>query len=398
MVELLSPAGNLEKLKVAYAYGADAAYMGLDHYSLRANAGNFGEQDLQEVIKLKKQTGKKLYCAMNILFHEEQMDSLKASLGELKRWPFDAFIISDMGLVRVLRSALGDNVPLHLSTQASCINSESARLYKDLGFQRVILGRETSLEDIRKIKDSVPGLQLEVFVHGAMCMAYSGRCLLSSFLTGRSANQGDCAHTCRWNYRLEESEREGVFFPVEEQDGYTTILSSKDLCMIDHIRELEDSGVDSLKIEGRMKSSYYVAVVTRAYRKAIDKDVEWMRYREDLMDISHREYCTGFFYDKGPVEKECKITEKSYLHEYLFLGFVKEEIKPGIWSLDLRNQIRKGQTLEYLGVDIHTIEDTEYILLDSEFQIVDQIDHCKTQYLQTSKPVRSGYIIRRLNE
>ncbi|MFA6845840.1 MAG: U32 family peptidase C-terminal domain-containing protein, partial [Sphaerochaetaceae bacterium] len=247
-------------------------------------------------------------------------------------------------------------------------------------------------------KDSVPGLQLEVFVHGAMCMAYSGRCLLSSFLTGRSANQGDCAHTCRWNYRLEESEREGVFFPVEEQDGYTTILSSKDLCMIDHIRELEDSGVDSLKIEGRMKSSYYVAVVTRAYRKAIDKDVEWMRYREDLMDISHREYCTGFFYDKGPVEKECKITEKSYLHEYLFLGFVKEEIKPGIWSLDLRNQIRKGQTLEYLGVDIHTIEDTEYILLDSEFQIVDQIDHCKTQYLQTSKPVRSGYIIRRLNE
>ncbi|MFA7119720.1 MAG: peptidase U32 family protein, partial [Sphaerochaetaceae bacterium] len=167
MVELLSPAGNLEKLKVAYAYGADAAYLGLDHYSLRANAGNFGEQDLQEVIKLKKQTGKKLYCAMNILFHEEQMDSLKASLGELKRWPFDAFIISDMGLVRVLRSALGDNVPLHLSTQASCINSESARLYKDLGFQRVILGRETSLEDIRKIKDSVPGLQLEVFVHGA---------------------------------------------------------------------------------------------------------------------------------------------------------------------------------------------------------------------------------------
>ncbi len=325
-VELLSPpAGNLEKLRLAFEYGADAAYMGLSDFSLRANARNFTEKDLHEVSFLKQSSGKRLYGTLNMIFDEQKLSSLQDQMELIKTWPFDAFIISDLGLVPILQDALGEDVELHLSTQASCTNSSSASMYRKMGFSRVILGRETPLDDIKRIKDANPDLQLEVFVHGgAMCMAYSGRCLLSSHLAGRSANQGDCSHTCRWNYRLsttdtieevlksgalalEEEQRSGVYYPISEQDGYTTILSSKDLCMIDHLSELIDAGVDSLKIEGRMKSSYYVAVVTRAYRKALDSlktggDESWRAYREDLFNISHREYSTGFFFGHGPVD------------------------------------------------------------------------------------------------
>ncbi len=418
-VELLSPAGNMEKLRVAFAYGADAAYMGFTDFSLRANAQNFSKSDLAEVQLLKEQTGKKIYCTMNILFGESELEELQAQLDQIREWPFDAFIISDIGLVPILKEAFGDSVELHLSTQASCINSSSAAMYHQMGFSRVILGRETSLQDIKKIKQAVPTLQLETFVHGAMCMAYSGRCLLSSHLSGRSANQGDCAHTCRWNYRLheklasgelalEEEQREGVYYPIAEQDGYTTILSSKDLCMIDHIPELLDAGIDSLKIEGRMKSSYYVAVVTRAYRKALDAvhtgDTSWKAYRDDLMNISHREYSTGFFFGKGPVDPDKgtsidKSTDTGYLQHYLFCGFIGDEVKEkeGVYALELRNQIREEQTLEYIGADILFIEDSSFTLLDENFEKVGQADHGKTQYIHSDKPLRKGYIIRRLS-
>lgn len=416
-VELLSPAGNLEKLRVAFAYGADAAYMGFTDFSLRANAQNFSESDLAEVLLLKKQSGKKIYCTMNILFGESELEELKEQIETIKGWPFDAFIISDIGLVPILKEAFGDTVELHLSTQASCINSSSAAMYHQMGFSRVILGRETSLADIKKIKQAVPTLQLETFVHGAMCMAYSGRCLLSSHLTGRSANQGDCSHTCRWNYRLaeklssgelalEEEQREGVYYPISEENGYTTILSSKDLCMIDYIEELLDAGIDSLKIEGRMKSSYYVAVVTRAYRKALDaahtSDTSWKAYRDDLMNISHREYSTGFFFGRGPIDPAKgssidKSTDEGYLQHYLFCGFVGEQIKEGVYALELRNQIREEQTLEYIGSDILYLEDSGFTLLDDSFEKVAQADHGKIQYLATDKPLKKGYIIRRLS-
>lgn len=395
MVELLAPAGNLEKLKVAYAYGADAAYIGLERFSLRANADNFTEADMEAVRTLKARYGKKLYCTLNILFHEDQMDELKRQMPRIRQWPFDAFIISDMGCVDILRNTFGDEVELHLSTQASCTNSESAKLYRSLGFTRIILGRETPIADIRRIKDSVPDLKLEVFVHGAMCMAYSGRCLLSSALAGRSSNQGDCTHTCRWNYALTEEKRPGEYYPIGEQDGYTTILSSKDLCMIDHLQDLIDAGVDSMKIEGRMKSGYYVGLVTRAYRKALDKDPRWKEYRGDLFAFSHREYCTGFFYGDGPLSA---ITEEGYQRDWLFLGYLLEEVKPGIWSLDLRNQIKMGQTLEYVDPSSPNISDDSYTLLDSSFDYVDQVDHGKVQYLQTDKPVHAGSILRRKNQ
>ncbi|MCI6673259.1 MAG: U32 family peptidase [Spirochaetaceae bacterium] len=395
MAELLAPAGNLEKLKIAFAYGADAAYMGLDEFSLRANAGNFTRDDLAEVAALKRESGKKLYCALNILFHEGQIEDLKRRLEEISEWPFDAFIVSDMGAAKVLRDNGKNDVELHLSTQASCTNSEACKVYRSLGFKRVILGRETPIDDIRRIRDANPDLDLEVFVHGAMCMAYSGRCLLSSFLVGRSGQQGDCAHACRWHYRLEEQERPGEWYPIEEEKGYTTILSSKDLCMIDHLQDLEDAGVSSFKIEGRMKSPYYVAAVTRAYRKVMDGDPHAASYREDIFNVSHRPYCTGFFYGQGPVST---MDGGSYIRDYTFCGMIGDEVRPHVYSLDLRNQIKQGEQIEYLDPSRPTMVDTNFKLLDSSFEYVDQIDHCKVQYLETQEPVSKGDIIRRLNQ
>jgi len=392
-IELLSPAGSVEKLRLALAYGADAAYLGLSDFSLRTNAKNFNEQDLDEVRRIKAESGKKLYGTMNMLFDEGRIEDLKAQMPQIKEWPFDAYIISDLGLINILRKGLGDDVELHLSTQASCTNSESAALYHSLGFKRVILGRETPLDEIKRIKDRNPDLELEVFVHGAMCMAYSGRCLLSTHMTGRSANKGDCAHSCRWQYRLalEEEKRPGLYYPIEEENGYTTILSSADLCMIDYLDELRNAGVDSMKIEGRMKSSYYVAVVTRAYRKALDKDPQWRAFRNDLFAISHRKYSTGFFFP----EDQGAITDEPYDRSYLFCGFFEEEIKPGIWSIDLKNQLRDDMNLEYISADLLMVEDTTFTLLDEDFTPVEQADHPKRYYIKTDKPVAKDTIIRR---
>ena len=347
-IELLSPAGNVEKLKTAINFGADACYMGLTNYSLRKNAGNFKEDELEEVKRIKAESGKKLYCTMNIIFSEKQIQEVKEFLPTLKDSPFDAFIITDIGLVPLFKKYLPSKA-LHLSTQASCINSESAKMYHDMGFERVILGREASLDDIKRIKDSVPELELEAFVHGAMCMSYSGRCLLSSFLTGRSANQGDCSHTCRWNYKLhyalEEEERKGIYYPIEEDEsGYTTILSSKDLCMIDHLEDLRNAGLSSLKIEGRMKSVYYVAVVTRAYRKALDNDVDKDIFRRDIFNVSHREFSTGFFYGRDSNEGAInRPTSYGYQREYMYLGTILEDLGNGKYAVDVRNQIKCGK-------------------------------------------------------
>ncbi|NLZ77159.1 MAG: U32 family peptidase [Spirochaetales bacterium] len=398
-VELLSPAGNLEKLRSALEYGADAAYLGFSPFSLRTNAGNFTEADLPEVIALKEKTGKKLYCTVNMLFDQNRMALLEERMPEIKKWPFDGFIVSDLGVVPLLRRHLGDDVELHLSTQASCTNSESARFYHRLGFKRIILGREASLDDIRAIRDRNPDLELEVFVHGAMCMAYSGRCLLSAHLAGRSGNRGDCSHSCRWNYRLalEEKEREGTFYPIEEYEDYTTILSSKDLCMIDHLDELVDAGVSALKIEGRMKSSYYVAVVTRAYRKALDKDPRWERYREDLFDVSHREYSTGFFFGSGAVDptKGSSITGKEYLKRTLFCGFIRERVADDLYRLELKNSIKAEHRLTIIAPDLPDFPLTGFTLLDENLKEIPRGDHGRLCYLRTGLPVREGYMIRR---
>ena len=287
-IELLSPAGNVEKLYYAYAYGADAAYIGLKKFSLRVKADNFYEDEYKKVIELKKQfPGKRLHCALNISFHNRDIDNFLQNLDYFKAYPIDAFIVQDIGMVPVLQKHFPD-AELHVSTQASCVNREAVKMYRSMGFKRVVLGREVTLKEIREIKDAVPDVELEAFAHGAMCIAYAGRCLMSAYLTARSAQAGACSHTCRWDFDvladplkakqiaetgalvLEEKKRPGEYFPIYEGDDFTAVLSSRDLRMVEHLDDMVKAGVDSIKIEGRMKSVYYVALVTRAYRKALD--------------------------------------------------------------------------------------------------------------------------------
>lgn len=351
-MELVAPAGNYDKLYYAYTYGADAAYIGLKNFSLRVKADNFHQQEYERIIRLKEQyPTKKLFCALNITFHNRDIDKFISELDYFRCYPIDSFIIQDIGMVNLIKKYF-PQAALHLSTQANCINREAVKLYHQLGFKRVVLGREASLAEIREIKDAVPEMELEAFGHGAMCIAYSGRCLLSSYLTGRSANGGACSHSCRWDYNLlssqplssqasnqgnllrspaksiqqeaavnflggpvvdkdlaqsgtlvlEEKKRPGEYFPVFEGEDFTAILSSKDLCMIDHLEDMKNAGVDSLKVEGRMKSVYYVALVTRAYRKAIDamegriSQKEAEPFIQELYNTSHRAFGTGFYY------------------------------------------------------------------------------------------------------
>lgn len=318
-MELVCPAGNIEKLRYAYAYGADAAYIGLKNFSLRVKADNFHENEFEEIIKLKEQyPGKRLFCAMNITFHNRDIDNFLREIDYFKQYPFDSFIVQDIGMVNLVQKHF-PNAKLHLSTQANCINREAVKFYKSIGFDRVVVGREASLNDIREIKDAVPEMEIEAFGHGAMCISYSGRCLMSAYMTGRSANAGACSHSCRWDFDLkadakalaesgnlvlEEKKRPGEYYPVYEGENFTAVLSSKDLCMIDHLTEMMDAGVDSLKVEGRMKSLYYVALTARAYRKAMDAKAGKIDesvaqpYVDELFNLQHRAFGTGFFF--GP--------------------------------------------------------------------------------------------------
>ena len=330
-MELLSPAVNVENLSYAYAYGADAAYIGLKKFSLRVKADNFYDDEYKQVIALKeKYPGRRLHCALNISFHDDEIDSLRQNLDYFKLYPIDAFIVQDIGIVPLLQKEF-PGVQLHLSTQSSCVNSEAVKMYKNMGFSRIVLGREISLDQIKRIKDTVPDMELEAFCHGAMCIAYAGRCLMSAYLTGRSAQSGFCSHTCRWNFKIagdgpmsveqakalaqsglltiEEEQRPGETFPIFEGDDFTAVLSSKDLRMIEHLEDFKNAGVDSLKIEGRMKSVYYVAMVTRAYRKALDalegkiSATDAQPFIDELEDVSHSESATGFYYDKAEADQ-----------------------------------------------------------------------------------------------
>ena len=339
-MELVCPAGNIDKLGYAYAYGADTAYIGLKRFSLRIKADNFYEDEYKRVIELKKKyPQKRLFCALNIAFHNHDIKMFMQNLDYFKQYPIDAFIVQDLGMVPILQKEF-PGTHLHLSTQASCMNKEAVKMYHSLGFKRVVLGREVSLDEIREIKDACPEMELECFAHGAMCIAYSGRCLMSAYLTGRSAQSGFCSHSCRWEYdlgiengklkiensekltpadakaiaqsgilRLQERQRPGEFFPVFEGDDFTAILSSKDLCMIDHLADMKKAGVDAIKVEGRMKSTYYVAMVARAYRKALDalegkiSAEEAAPFIASLEDVAHRESTTGFYYNRGDADK-----------------------------------------------------------------------------------------------
>lgn len=396
-VELLSPAGDLEKLETVFTYGADAAYIGVSDFSLRESSVHIDKDSIDKLNKIRSSfPSKKLYGAINMFFFDDDIEKLKNNLELIEALNLDAAIVSDIGAGSVLKKNL-PNLPLHLSTQASCTNTESVKLYNDLGYSRIILAREVNLENIKRIHRNVPNIELEAFVHGAMCMAVSGRCLLSSMCTKRSANRGECAHTCRWKYRLalEEEERPGLFMPLEENGRFTTLLSSKDLYMIDYLDELKDAGLSSLKIEGRMKSTYYAAIVTRAYRKALDKDKDTPLYKEELEKISHREWTTGFFFDKelhSPIPPQ-----EEYIRSYKFLGTVKEEVKPNIWSVDIKNQISSERKIECIGPNIISLNLGNVSTLDENFTPTVHIDHGKIGYIKTNIPLEKGYILREKN-
>jgi putative protease len=357
--ELLAPAGNMEKLEIALRYGADAVYCGVEQFSLRALAGNLSIQELPQACAVTHSLGKRLYLTLNAFLRPEEEPIARKLLESLLTVPVDAYIVADPGMFHLVRQVDPDR-EVHLSTQANTTSGSAAQFWQSQGVKRLNLARELSLQEIAAIS-SATDVELEVFVHGAMCMAYSGRCLLSAGLSGRSANRGTCSHPCRWKYSLQEESRPGEYFPVEEDDRGTYIFNSRDLCLIDHLPELLGAGVDSLKIEGRMKSIYYVAAVTRVYRAALDA---WCndpdnyqsdpRWRRELEAVSHRPYGTGFLFanDHAFVTAE----NSDYLRNCDFVGIVKKRTSEGEWLVEGRNRFRSGDCLEIIGPEMRQAE------------------------------------------
>jgi putative protease len=351
--ELLAPAGNLEKLKTAINFGADAVYLGGSKLNLRAFADNFGNDELKEGIEYAHERRKKVYVTLNVFPHNEDLDGLEEYLLELYNLKVDAIIVSDPGIIMTAREVVPE-LELHLSTQANNVNWKSAIFWHSQGIKRIVLARELSLEQIKEVRTKIPeSCELEAFVHGSMCMSYSGRCLLSNYMTGRDANRGECAQPCRYKYYLMEEKRPGEYFPVYEDEKGTYIMNSKDLCMIQHIPQLFESGITSFKIEGRMKSSFYVATVVKAYRQAIDAYFEnpkeyvfnekWMN---NLMMASHRQFHTGFYF--GEKNKQV-YGSSSYIRTHDIVGVVKEyNSQSGIAIIEQRNKVYSGDKVEIL--------------------------------------------------
>lgn len=350
--ELLAPAGNMEKLRMAVHYGADAVYLGGKEFSLRNLAGNFSLDELTLAVEYAHEREVKVYLATNIFPGNGDLSTLRHYLSNIAPIPVDALIVADPGVLVLAREIL-PGLPVHLSTQANTTNWLSARFWKGQGVTRVNLARELSLEEIREVKERA-GMEVEVFVHGAMCISYSGRCLLSSIMTGRDANRGECAHPCRWGYALVEEQRPGRYFPVLEDERGTFIFNSRDLCLLEYLPELARSGVDSLKIEGRMKGIHYVASVVRVYREALDRlrdEAEGFRVREEWLDelkkISHRGYTTGFL--MGRPGEEDREYESAYLRSHEFVGVVRNVCDDGIVAVEARNRLAVGDEVEFIG-------------------------------------------------
>lgn len=351
--EILAPAGNLEKLKTAILFGADAVYLGGNKLNLRAFADNFSDKELIEGIEFAHSRGKRVYVTVNVFPHNEDLEELEPYLKDLENMKVDAIIVSDPGIIMTAKE-VAPKLEIHLSTQANNVNWKSALFWYKQGVKRIVLARELSFEEIKEMREKLPqDCELEAFVHGSMCMSYSGRCLLSNYMTGRDANRGECAQPCRYKYYLMEEKREGQYFPVFQDERGTYILNSKDLCMIKHIPELVESGINSFKIEGRMKSSYYVASVVKSYRQALDaylENSENYKFNEDwmnnLLKTSHRDYYTGFYFG----DKDSQIYEtSSYIRNYDIVGIVRDynkETKEA--TIEQRNKLFDGDLVEVL--------------------------------------------------
>ena len=356
--ELLIPASSLEVLKIAVIYGADAVYIGGEAFGLRAKAKNFSMEDMREGIAFAHEHGVKVYVTANILAHDDDLAGIEEYFKELKEIGPDALIIADPGVFNIAKRVC-PQLERHISTQANNTNYETYLFWHELGAKRVVSARELSLAEIKEIRAHIPDeLEIETFIHGAMCISYSGRCLLSNYFTGRDANRGACTHPCRWKYSVVEETRPGEYMPVYENERGTYIFNSKDLCMIEHIPELIEAGIDSFKIEGRMKTALYVATVARTYRKAIDdclkdrglyeENLPW--YREQISNCTYRQFTTGFFY--GRPDSEAQIYDSNtYVKEYTYLGIIGEENGEGCYRIEQRNKFCTGEMIEVMKPD-----------------------------------------------
>ncbi len=445
--ELLAPAGNLEKLKTAFMYGADACYMGMPSLSMRVRENEMNKDDLEESLKLKNELGKKIYLTMNIHAHESRLNFLDKEIERLtnlhkKGLDPDGILISDVGIIAIIKEKC-PWIPVHISTQANTLNSAAIEFWAKQGVERVVLGREVSLRELQKIRKTLKEkgieVELESFVHGAMCIAYSGRCLLSSFMSSRCANEGMCAHSCRWKYRLlkgngdsiegqlkdnredmdnqskayqkpinspsteyylEEEERPGQFMPIEEDENGTYIMSSKDMCMVEHLKDLIDAGLDSCKIEGRHKTIYYTAIASRAYREAMDLAMEGKPVTPEILDliesINTRSYMTGFWYGKLGAEGQNYEDRGNYNDNYCFAGVIRK-VDGNKGTMELKNRLNKGDKLDIIAPtknipitltsfqDAKSGEEITKAHAGQEFSII----------FETPEPVEIGYVVRK---
>ena len=400
--ELLIPASSLEVLKTAVMFGADAVYIGGEAFGLRAKAKNFSMEDMREGIAFAHEHDVKVYVTANILAHNDDLEGEREYFQELKEIKPDALIIADPAIFEIA-GEICPEIERHISTQANNTNYGTFNFWHKLGATRVVTARELSLEEIREIRANIPDdLEIETFVHGAMCISYSGRCLLSNFMVGRDANRGACTHPCRWKYSIVEETRPGEVMPVFENERGTYIFNSKDLCMIEHIPELLESGIDSLKIEGRMKTALYVATVARTYRKAIDdyqkdpklyeENMPW--YLEQISNCTYRQFTTGFFFGK-PDETTQIYDSNTYVKEYTYLGIIGEE-KEGTYRIEQRNKFSVGETIEVMKPNGENVEVTVKRILTEDGEEQESAPHPKqVLYVDLGIKVDAYDILRR---
>ncbi len=398
--ELLSPVGDIERLDSALLFGADAVYLGVGNYGMRAAVQKLDFDDLKNAATKVHSLGKKIYLTCNTLPTNDEIDAMPEFIKNVSYCGVDAFIVSDVGVLNLIKNII-PSAEIHISTQAGIVNYASANAFYDMGASRVVLAREMHIDDIKKLRDKTnQNLEIEAFVHGAMCMSFSGRCTISNYLTNRDANRGQCSQPCRWQYYLMEEKRQGEYFPVYEEPEGTYILNSKDLCMIEHIDKLVDAGVSSFKIEGRAKSSYYVGIVTNAYRQALDfylkngkmpqgKDA-WMF--DEVYKVSHREYSTGFYFGR-PENGQC-YQGAGYVRNYDIVGFVTAQ-ENGRLFFTSKNSVNDGETVEIVSPEIMPFEHKVTDLKNEDGENVKNSNHPMANYsFECNKPVKIGSMIR----
>ena len=402
-VELLVPAGSLEVLKVAVDYGADAVYIGGQAYGLRAKADNFSIEEMKKAAEYAHAKNAKVYVTANIFAHNYDIEGMKAYFEQLKDTGVDAVLVSDPGIFMLAKETMPD-MELHISTQANNTNYLTYNFWYKMGAKRVVTARELSLVEIKQIREHIPeDMEIESFMHGAMCISYSGRCLLSSYFTGRDANRGACTHPCRWKYHIVEETRPGEYMPVNEDDRGTYIFNSKDLCMIEHIPEMIDAGIDSFKIEGRMKTALYVATVARTYRKAIDDYMESPElyrsnmeyYKSEIAKCTYRQFTTGFYF--GKTDQDSQIYDNNtYIKNCTYIGNVQEVTEDGLVAFEQKNKFSVGEEIECMNFDgTNTVCRVEEIYND-RMEPMESAPHPKMQlYVKLDRPVSAGMILRR---